>query len=60
MGYKYCNGKRNIGGTAALLHKIKRDGGLENRYAKIIAEFVDCVIEKGNQEIKSSNIKIIK
>ncbi|SDL24090.1 hypothetical protein [Natronincola ferrireducens] len=60
MNYSYFNGKRKIGGTAALLHKIKLDGGLEEHYKKLIDDFVTCAIEKGNQELKLNNFKRVK
>lgn len=60
MGYSYFNGKKTVAGTAALLHKIKSDGGLEEHYKKLIDDFVVCAIERGNKDLKLSNFKRVK
>ncbi len=59
-GYSYFNGKRTVVGNAALLHKISLDGGLEEHYKKVLNEIIICVIEKGNEELKANNLRLVK
>ena len=63
-GYRYHNGKRFIGGTAALLHKVKEDGGLNNHYNKVIHKalpgIVDAIIDDENKQDLKKSLKIIK
>ncbi|MCO5385374.1 MAG: hypothetical protein NHB14_05870 [Desulfosporosinus sp.] len=60
MGYSYFNGERTVAGTAALLHKINLDGGLEEHYKKVLDEVITCVIEKGNEELKANNLRLVR
>lgn len=48
MGYRYFNGERWIGGTAAVLHQIKLDGGLESHYQKVVSKAINDFIEDAN------------
>lgn len=57
-GYRYYNGTRFVGGTAALLHKIKKDGGLSKHYQKIIQQSIMDFIQAANEEEKRNYIKI--
>ena len=59
-GYSYFNGQKTVAGTAALLHKVRLDGGLHEHYKKVIDDAVTCFIEKGNQELKANNLRLIK
>lgn len=59
MNFVFSNGKRKVGGTAALLHKIKGEGGydtfMKNRECAAIASFLNSpdyreMIEKTAEE----------
>lgn len=51
--------KRNIGGTAALLHVIKEDGGLEAHYDKVVRRAIGALIDEVNQEMARPQLKVI-
>ena len=57
-GYTYYNGNRKIGGTAALLHKVKEDGGLTKHYAKVFERMAESAIEEGIIEMASQRPKL--
>ena len=57
-GYRHYNGTRFVGGTAALLHKIKKDGGLSQHYQKIIQKSITDFIQAANEEEKRNYIKL--
>ena len=57
-GYRHYNGARFVGGTAALLHKIKKDGGLSKHYQKIIQKSITDFIQAANEEEKRNYIKL--
>lgn len=63
-GYRYHNGKRFVGGTAALLHKVKEDGGLNNHYNKVIQKaipgIVDAIIDDENKQDLKKSLKVVK
>lgn len=63
-GYRYHNGTRFIGGTAALLHKVKEDGGLNNHYNKVIQKalpgIVDSLIDDENKQDLKKSLKVVK
>lgn len=56
-GYRHYNGKRFVGGTAALLHKVKQDGGLSNHYEKIIQKAIEYIIQAVNEEEKRNYVR---
>ena len=57
--YTYHNGRRRVGGTAALLHKVKQDGGLPSHYAKIFEEMAEVAIDKGILEMARPMLRMI-
>ena len=46
-----------MGGTAALLHKVKQDGGLSNHYEKIIQKAIEYIIQAVNEEEKRNYVR---
>lgn len=60
-GYRYYNPekKRNIGGTAAMLHVIKKDGGLEAHYEKVVHQAIGALIDEVNQEMARPRLRVI-
>lgn len=59
MGYRYHNGERWVGGTAAILHTIKQDGGLNQHYQRVIAHSIDVMIENTNRSYVRENLKAL-
>ncbi len=47
-GYKFHNGRRWIGGTAALLRQVNKDGGLIPHYMKTFALALEMTIHDRN------------
>lgn len=58
--YRYHNGKRFVGGTAALLHQIKQDGGLIPHYEKVVKSALGALVEETNRQNVKRNLKIAK
>ena len=58
--YKYHNGERFVGGTAALLHQIKQAGGLMPHYDKVIKKAIDALIEETNRQNVKRTLKVVK
>jgi len=58
--YKYHNGKQFVGGTAALLHQIKEDGGLIPHYEKIVKSTLFTLIEETNKQNVKKSLKLAK
>lgn len=44
--YKYYNGKRWIGGTAAYNHFFKENGGIDNVFEKVVTEALQFAFTK--------------
>ena len=59
--YKYYNHEKGktIAGTAALLHVIKEDGGLEAHYEKVVHQTIGALIDEVNQEMARPQLKVI-
>lgn len=58
--YRYHNGKRFVGGTAALLHQIKQDGGLTPHYDRVIKKAIGELIEETNRQNVKQALKLVK
>jgi hypothetical protein len=59
MSYRYYNGTRWIGGTAAFLHQVKEDGGLNEHYTKVISVAIDAMIVDTNKQNKKKAIRLV-
>lgn len=44
--YKYHNGKRMVGGTAATLHFFKENGGVDNVITQVARESAEFAVKK--------------
>ncbi len=44
--YKYYNGKRWIGGTAAYNHFFKKNGGIDNVFEQVVKEATVLALNK--------------
>ena len=42
--YKYYNGKRMVGGTAAVLHFFKENGGVDNVITQVALESAEYAV----------------
>ena len=60
-GYRYYDHEKGktIAGTAALLHVIKEDGGLEAHYDKVVRRAIGALIEEVNEEMARPKLKVI-
>ena len=59
--YRYHNGTRWVGGTAALHHKVKEDGGLNAHNQQVIYKalpnIVSALIEDENKKTARNSIR---
>ena len=60
-GYRYYNPEKgkNIAGTAALIHVIKEDGGLEAHYDKIVRRSISNLIDEVNDEMARPRLRVV-
>ena len=60
-GYKYYNPEKQrwVAGTAALIHVIKEDGGLEAHYDKIVRRSISNLIDEVNNEMARPRLRVI-
>ena len=60
-GYRYYNPEKgkNIAGTAALLHVIKEDGGLEAHYNKVVRRAIGALIDEVNEELARPRLRVV-
>ena len=60
-GYRFYNHDKGkwVSGTAALLHKVKLDGGLEAHYEKVVKRAIGDMIEDSNREAVRGSLKVV-